>query len=285
VLAGYTCSYSAGGADAWIVKIDSQGVVQWQKAFGGANSDEAYAIQQTADGGYIVAGYTRSSGSSGHGSADMWIFKLNAIGTLEWEKFFGGSNNEVAYSVKETRDGGYAAVGYTSSYGYGEVNAYLVKMHSNGEAEWSKTYGGTGDNFGRDIIQTPDNGYAIAGYTNSYGAGDNNMWVVKVDSSGVEKWNKYYGTSGNDQAYSIRNTSDGGYIIAGSVYSSANLMDVLIYKLNAYGSPVWNKTYGNGDSEIAWSVVQTSSGGYMIAGSKDGANSDIWVLSLDGSGN
>jgi hypothetical protein len=197
-------------------------------------------------------------------------------GALAWNKTYGGTNDEGAYPLVQTVDGGYALAGFTRSYGAGGWDVWLVKTDSSGNMQWSKTYGGTGDEGAYSMVQTTDGGYALAGSTNSYGAGSNDFWLVKTDGAGNPQWTKTYGETGDDYAYSIVQTSDGGYALAGCGF--ANLV-----KTDSSGNMQWNKKYtGN-----AYSLVQTVDGGYALAGFTHPYASfdDFWLVKTDSLGN
>ncbi len=234
IVAGNTWSYGSGSSDFLILKLDSSGNRQWSRTYGGSNYDFAYSISQTSDGGYIVAGYTRSYGS---GYYDFLILKLDSSGNRQWSRTYGGSNHDIAQSISQTSDGGYIVAGYTQSYGSGGSDFLILKLDSSGNVVWSKTYGGSNDDVPYSISQTSDGGYIVAGSTWSYGSGNNDFLILKLDSSGNVVWSKTYGGSNDDVPYSISQTSDGGYIVTGytdsygSVYS-----DFLILKLDSSGS-------------------------------------------------
>ena len=263
--------------------------VTWAKTYGGVNDDIAHSIQQTSDGGYIVAGGTYSYGA---GFIDFWIIKLNLNGDIDWQKTFGGGNDDVAYSIQQTSpDGGYIVAGQSSSLGNPLGDIWILKLKSNGDIDWQKTYGGTASSTANCIKQTSDGGYIVAGETSSSGAGSADVWVLKLDADGNLQtgWPKTYGGASFDAANSIQQTLDGGYIVAGETASSgAGSTDFWILKLNANGDIVWQKTYGGSNDDIARSIQQTLDGGFIVAGetSSSGAGyADFWILKIDENGN
>jgi len=302
-------------SDYWIVKLNSSGDIVWHKCLGGSHSDSARSIQQTSDGGYIVAGYTASNDgdvSGNHGLGDYWIVRLNSSGRIEWQKCLGGNLNDMAYSIQQTSDGGFIVAGYTQSHdgdvsgNHGNADYWVVKLNSAGNIEWQKCLGGSNYDRAYSIQQTSDGGFIVAGYTRSNDGdvsgnhGTYDYWVVKLDSSGRIEWQKCLGGSAWDEAYSIQQTSDGGFIITG--YSESNDGDVSgshsnddywIVKLNSSGRIVWQKCLGGSSWDRAYCVQKTFDGGFILAGgteSNDGdvsgnhGDADYWVVKLSPSG-
>ncbi len=327
---GDVSGYHEGG-DAWIVKLDKDGNIQWQKALGGSDWDVAYSVQQTSDGGYIVAGWTASndgdvSGSGYHGERDIWIIKLDSSGNIQWQKALGGSDDDWANGIQQTSDGGYIVAGGTysndgdvSGSGYhGKGDSWIVKLDSSGNIQWQKALGGSDDDWANSIQQTSDEGYIVAGWTASndgdvsgwhegYDSHDypySDCWVVKLDKDGNIEWKKALGGSGGDGAYSIQQTSDGGYIVAGWTASNDGdvsgwheghneyniaYSDYWVVKLDSSGNIEWQKALGGSGWDEAYSIQQTSDGGYIVAGwteSNDGdvsgnhGEGDVWIVKL-----
>jgi len=236
IVAGMTQSFGAGYPDIWVLKLDPNGDVQWQKTYGGPYDDRTFSIQQTADGGYIVAGNTGSFAPAGY--IDIWVLKLDPNGNVQWQKTYGGpgAHWDMAYSIQQTSDGGYIVAGETASFGAGDYDLWVLKLDSNGNVQWQKTYGGPYWDIAYSIQQTADGGYIVAGWTASFGAGLSDLWVLKLDPNGDVQWQKTYGGPDWDFAYSIQQTTDGGYIVAGLTYSfGAGFSDLWVLKLDANG--------------------------------------------------
>jgi uncharacterized delta-60 repeat protein len=289
IVAGGTSSFGAGSVDFWVLKLDSSGNIQWQKTYGGSSDDRAYSIQQTSDGGYIVAGKTTSFGAGGD---DFWVLKLDSSGNIQWQKTYGGTSDDEAYSIQQTTDGGYIVAGRTWSFGTGDDDAWVLKLDANGNVVWQKTYGGTSWDWAESIQQTSDGGYIVAGDTSSFGAGAVDAWVLKLDTNGNVQWAKTYGGGANDYASSIQQTSDGGYIVVGWIgYLGGYTANSWVLKLDANGNIQWQKTYGDAGANViqSISIKQTLDGGYIVASwtgsifaSDD--NVDVWLLKLDPNG-
>jgi len=286
ILAGETSSYGAGNYDFWLLKTDSNGIEQWNRTFGGTGTDYAYSVQQTTDGGYILAGFTHSYGA---GNCDFWLVKTDSDGIEQWNRTFGGTGTDYAYSVQQISDGGYILVGPTGSYGAGDRDFWLVKTDSNGIEQWNRTFGGTGTDYTYSVQQTTDGGYILAGSTTSYGSGFWDVWLVKTDSNGIEQWNRTFGGTDYDRALYVQQTSDGGYILAGFTESySAGYGDSWLIKTDSDGNEQWNKTFGGTGDDWARYVQQISGYGYTLAGytkSFGAGDSDVWMVKTDSDGN
>jgi len=287
IVAGYTTSFGAGCGDVYVLKLNSDGSLAWQKTFGGNSDDKACSIQQTTDGGYIVAGWTWSFGA---GYEDVYVLKLNSDGSLAWQKTFGGSNFDYAYSIQQMTDGGYIVAGYTDSFGADFDNVYVLKLNSDGSLAWQKTFGGSSFDYAYSIQQTTDGGYIVAGITLSFGAGYYDVYVLKLNPDGSLAWQKTFGGSSFDYAYSIQQTTDGGYIVAGWTESFGSAgCNAYILKLNPDGDLAWQKTFGGSGYAEAYSIQQTTDGGYIVAGYTKSFGAgwywyDVYVLKLNSDG-
>jgi hypothetical protein len=222
--------------DVWLVRVDSNGNPGWAKTFGATGDDYGYSVELTSDDGFVVVGYQNSFTAGGY---DIGFLKADHDGNLVWLKYFGGPQDDKGYSVKKTADGGFAITGSTESFGVGGSDVWLIKTDSNGNEQWSKTYGGVQNDVGRSLEETSDGSFVITGITNSLGAGADDVGFLKTDPSGNLQWMTTFGGTQDDNGYSIQQTGDGGYIIVGGTYSyGAGAQDVWLIKTEPDASPV-----------------------------------------------
>jgi hypothetical protein len=234
IVAGETDSFGVGYCDIWILKLDSNGNIQWQKTYGGMNYEIAQSIQQTTDGGYIVAGYTYPIGAIG---GDFWVLKLDANGNIQWQKTYGGMDPEFAYFIQQTTDGGYIVAGETTSFKPLNSDFWILKLDTNGNIQWQKTYGGMSGEITYSVQQTMDGGYIVAGLTESFGAGYGDIWILKLDTNGNIQWQKTYDNINFEVATSIQKTTDGGFIVAGNTTPFGTMSnDFWVLKLDPKGN-------------------------------------------------
>jgi gliding motility-associated-like protein len=310
------------GLDYWIVKLATNGDIEWQKSIGGSKNEYAYSISLTNDGGYIVAGLTESDNGDvtvNYGDRDYWVVKLDGSGNLVWQKSLGGTSAEEAYAVQATPDGGCVVAGYTASNNgdvtgnHGLWDFWIVKLDNTGNLVWQKSLGGTQSEIARSIQLTPDGGYIVTGFTASNDgnvSGNHTLlgsfadyWVVKLSSDGNIQWQKCYGGNKNELGFFIQLTADGGYIVAGSAESNdgdancnAGITDVWIIKINNTGTLEWQKSIGGDYYDEAYCIQPTNDGGYIVAGYTCSTNipgyhphntfvgtcADYWVIKLAG---
>ncbi|UCG30050.1 MAG: hypothetical protein JSV53_11220 [candidate division WOR-3 bacterium] len=229
----------------------------WTRQYGGSSEDKAYGGEQTSDGGYVIAGYTCSFGA---GLMDCYVVKTDSIGEAQWARTYGGSNDDRAYSARETTDGGYIIVGSTKSYGLGSPSIYLIKTNAIGDTIWTKTFAiSSMNNEGYSVEQTSDGGYIVGGST------VNHMVMIKTHGNGETQWIREYGTDSYSDGASVQQTSDGGYIIAGRYFLLDN-NNFFLVKTDSLGDTLWTSTYGGADNDCCYSVRQTTDGGYIAAG-------------------
>ena len=304
-IAGETNSFGAGEDDAWLIKTDAFGNMQWNRTYGGEYWDGAYSLVLTSDGGYAMAGYTRSFGTE---STDFWLIKTDSFGNLEWNKTYSGmaGRNFRARSLVSTFDGGYALAGGDHQPTIGSnTDCWLVKTDASGNMEWNRTYGGPGTDTANSLVVTPDGGYAIAGrwnHTMTFQTGEpqafvttGDFWLVKTDELGNMEWNRTYGGTGEETANSLVVTSDGGYALAGTFnytwYEEIGNPETAVFagecwlvKTDALGNMEWNMTYGVEGIDEGYSLVKTSDGGYAMAGYTGWRHDfpcDCWLIKTD----
>lgn len=263
IFAGWSSSsspYLAGDYDIWLTKADENGNEIWNKTFRARSpsTNPPAQVQQTVDGGYIIAGWS---------GGFVWLIKTDADGNQQWDRLFEGlldafDTPDYVYSVKQTSDHGYILAGLTKPYRAGNCDARLIKTDADGYEQWNRTYGTERMESVFSVQQTTDGGYIFSGQ--GHGA-----WLVKTDTSGNEQWNKtFFRLKESDTAHSVQQTSDGGYIITGVTYSNKHTgWDAFLVKTDTSGNEEWSKTFGGTDSDYAYSVQQTTDGGYIIAGS------------------
>ncbi|MCK4575773.1 hypothetical protein KAU34_05160, partial [candidate division WOR-3 bacterium] len=229
IIAGNTMSFGPSLFNVYLIKIDADGDTMWTGAYGGGFLRYCYSVLQTSDSsGYITAGILQRIGEC----PNACLTKIDTNGVVLWTKEYGGTEYDWSYSVQQTSDNGYIVTGFTESYGAGGYDVYLIKTDSIGDTMWTKTYGGAGDEEGLSVIETSDGGYLIAGYTDSFGAGYNDVYLIKTDADGDTIWTKTIGGTGSEKAYSVQEISEDEYIIAGSTSSyGAGFSDVYLIRM------------------------------------------------------
>lgn len=306
---------SRGDLDYWLIKLNAKGVIEWDKTIGGNLKDWLRVVRQTADGGYILAGYSYSDISGDKTAAnlgyiDYWLVKTDSLGNKQWDKTYGGSDVEELTCFELTKDGGYIFGGYTLSYTKGDYDYYIVKTDSNGVKKWSKNYGGTGLDNLRSVRQTRDGGYVLGGWSSSPVSGDktsagngkDDYWLVKINANGKVMWDRTIGGSSFDNLMDMQVTADGGYILAGGSVSDASgdktesmrgglFRDFWVVKLDSSRNIQWDKTIGGYYSDDVRSISVINTDNYLIGGislSGKGAEKksdarglgDFWIVLL-----
>lgn len=258
IITGSTSSMGVGNTDMYLVKLDSMGSIRFQSTFGNANNDIGKAVIQLIDSSYIMVGYTNSIGFGGY---DIFLVKADKYGTLVWQKTIGGTDWDFASSLQQTSDGGFIIAGSTYSYGYGNADGYVVKTDANGNITWSKTYGGANDDEFKSVIQTVDGGYALCGYTKSYGDINGDVWVFKLLANGDSAWSKRYGGVKEDFGNSIIQLQSLDLLVAGGTKSiptsTTTIEETLLIKYDVvngnqfyfYADPIGYEEYYNGIAE------------------------------------
>ncbi|MDD2890617.1 MAG: T9SS type A sorting domain-containing protein, partial [bacterium] len=251
---------------------------------GGTDSDVGWSVRQTEDCGFIIAGETNSFGAGTPTSPNVYLIRTNSSGNALWTNTYGGTDYDVGYSVQQTSDSGFIIAGTIGP----AANIYLIKINSSGDTLWTKTFGGTDGDCGHSVQQTQDGGFIILGRTSSFGAGNNDVYLIRTDSSGDTLWTKTFGGTDSDVGWSVRQTEDCGFIIAGETNSfGAGVSDVYLIRTDFSGDTLWTKTFGGTGSEEGYLVQQTSDSGFIIVGrtSSFGAgNSDVYLIKTNSSG-
>lgn len=284
IMAGSTNSFGMGKSDILVVKLNSDGTIAWEKAYGGVKGDSACCIQQTNDGGYIVIGASASFDED----SGLWLFKLNPVGTIVWQKYYAGSLRGKIVSIQQTKDGGYITAGSRNSVygeqsiiGAGGEDLWVLKFDSEGRVEWQKMYGGEKWDEATAVQQTSDGGYIVAGYLDSF-----DLLILKLKANGKIAWQKIYERAG--KPFIIQLIADGGYIVAGNNYFGMDRnYDIWILELNSEGDILWQKAYGGNKKDTANFIQPTSDGGYIVAGTTNSfgaGKDDFWILKLDSIG-
>jgi len=282
IIAGQTnSSQSRTTSDVWVLKLNIDGNIEWQKIYYANLDSILLSICQTNNGGYILSGYVHF-----YSQERLWVIELNSSGDIVSDKIRGISQDYFTSSIQQTADGGFILTGYFYSKG---EDVWILKLTQAWDTEWQRAYGGVYNERVGSIQQTNDGGYILAGSTLSFGAGGEDIWVLKLSCTGDIEWQRAYGGIEDDNAYSVQETSDGGFIIGSNTKSfDAGQNYFLILKLTESGDVEWQKTYGAGLNENANAVNQSNDGGYIVAGSISAfgtGSSDFWVLKLLQNGN
>ncbi len=288
--------WSFGGTDnpdLWLIKTDIDGHVEWTQTYGGPEWDSGKCVEQTTEGGYIVIGVTGSSGdveteSNDASDQDVWLMKTDATGQVVWNQTYGGPDYDLGSWVEQIVDGGYIITGSTEFYEAGGEEVWLMKTDATGQVVWNQTYGGPESDRGWCVKQTADGGYIIVGMTESYGAGNFDVWLIKTDATGQAEWTQTYGGPEFDVGQSVGQTADSGYIIVGMTESyGAGNFDTWLIKTDATGQAEWTQTYGGSEWDGGSWVEQTADGGYIIVGgtvSYGTGGGDVWLVKTDKNG-
>jgi|SRR6185436_4019082 len=301
-ISGDKVQNTVGSWDYWIVKTDSLGNKEWDKDFGGNSDDRLYSLQQTNDGGFILGGYS-ISGVGGDktqptwgNSYDYWIVKIDSIGNKQWDKDFGGTDDDFLFSLQQTSDSGYIFGGISKSgisgdktqLNWGGWDYWIIKTDALGNMQWDKDFGGTNNDRFYSLQQTVNGGYILGGYSDSGISGNKTQntwggidyWILKTDSLGNKEWDKDFGGAGNEDEFrNISQTVDNGYLIAGTSYSniSGNKTEnnlgseqTWVLKTDSLGIKEWDKTIFTLGHDEQGSAIQTKEGCYAVANYTNG---------------
>lgn len=283
--AGYTATFGSGALDMLFLKLSETGAVQWGNAYGYSNNDYLYGMCPASDGGFILSGRTYSGGG---GSGDEDRKKIDGSGNLVWEYWAGTSGYEGSVDVFVNPDGTIVLCNYTNGFGAGDYDAWIRKVDASGGTIWGYSYGGADYDYGSAIVRNNLGGYAVAGATESSGAGGMDIFFFTLDGSGTIVFNKVIGGAGDDVGRDLIQDSDGNYVIAGYTTSFGNGgKDFYIKKLDASGNSIWGWAFGGADDDDAYAIIQTADGGYAVAGTTEslgGGYKDIWLVKYGNDG-
>ncbi len=272
LVSGHTESFGHGDCDGWMFKLDSTGKLMWMNTYGTALSEVTSSFNFTNDNGYILIGY---HGTESDSTGWVYMVKTDINGDTLWTKHYGTAVSSMGYYVCQTADSGYVFTGYSAGYAYNNMDMILGRTDKNGNLRWLKTYGGDSNDEAYSMVITPDGGFIIAGYTHSFGAGDDDGYVIRTDAEGNTVWAKTYGGTKQDRFNHIEPTIDGGYILSGQTKSyGAGGADVYVVKIDSAGNQQWMQTYGDQYDQVNGSIKQCADSGYVIIGSSSKASGD-----------
>jgi hypothetical protein len=278
IIAGHTSSYGGGNADFYILKTDTNGDSLWMTVWGTSRQERARDVIACSGGGYAVVGIERIIQDS---YPQIVFHRLDAAGTIVNTRNYGHIGNDGAWSIVETSDNGFAIAGITDVSNSGQSDVYLVRTNANGDTSWTRNWGGGDDDEGHCVEQTPDGGFIIAGNTLSYGAGDSDVYLLRIDAFGDTLWTRTYGGSSGDWGRCVRLTSDGGFVIAGHTSSyGAGLSDMYLVKTDAAGDTIWTRTYGLDHYEYCNAVVEVNNGYTLVGHSQSfgATDKDLYIV-------
>lgn len=282
LMTGLTMTYGAGDDDVYLIKTDSNGSPLWTKVFGGVDLEIGQSAVQTSDGGYLIVAITWSFGR------DALLLRTDSLGNLLWSKTIGGSDLDQISSIKAVHNG-YFLSGYTESYGSGNEDLYVIKLDTNANVVWTKTYGGVNPERGNDFIVTRDGGFVIAGliYVNVPGLPD--MYMLRADSAGNFLWSRAIGGTYYDEAYRLQETPDSGFVVVGRTGSfPPNDPNILLIKTDANGNLLWAETIGGSMDDAGTGIIVTEDGELVITGytnSSGAGDYDVFMYKTDEDGN
>jgi hypothetical protein len=264
IVVGYTNSYGAGGEDVYLIRTDPAGDTLWTRTYGGPGSDNGWDVLETADGGFVVVGFTNSFGAGGD---DIYMIATDAWGDTLWTRTFGGPGGELAWAMHRADDGGYVIAGQTNSYGSGDWDVFLVRTDAGGDTVWTRTLGGPGIDRVFATDRTSDGGSVFAGITTSKGPGEIAAYLVRTDSDGFLVWDRTYGDAGRDIGHGVNAVPDGGFLLVGYTNSFGHgENDIYLVRTDASGDVVWTGEIGGPGDDRAMMATGTPEGGYAIAG-------------------
>jgi hypothetical protein len=282
IISGYT-DLNDPTLETFILKTDSDGNVIWGTVFGslGGGHSVGKCIRETSNGDFIVTGYKK--GSFIPGNVSVSLNKISANGIYLWGEVILSVG--IGLSINLTSDGGYIVTGHKELYGSGSSDVFLIKTDNLGNVLFAKSYGGVNDEKGTSVQQTSDGGYIVTGTTESFGNTGKDIYLIKTDSIGNTLWTRTLGGVNDEDGTSVHQTWDGGYIICGSTNSfGAGNYDTYLIKTDSAGETVWSRTFGSAGADYANSVKQTADRGFVLTGSKQEMDSDVYIIKTDSVG-
>ena len=292
-LAGETASPGEGKTDARVIRLTPEGAEEWNRTYGGEETDTARSIIRTGDGNLLFAGNLTFVTNGTRLDTDAWLMKIDPSGGEVWNRTYGGPDvNASANAVTLADDGGYLFVGSITPRGGNESDAWAVRVNETGGEVWRRVLGGAGNETANAVTGLPGGDFVVAGSTESSGAGMADAWVVRLNGSGDEVWNRTFGSPDDDAAWAVTNTSDGNLLVAGTFTERPDNAtvdtDALLIKLTPAGDIIWNWIYGDfGVNESAAAVIETADGGYLFAGETGFPgvdDTDAWLVGTDAAG-
>lgn len=297
VMVGVTNSYQLSDKyrqhkKIYVVDTDSSGQLMWGRIYGGDHVDIAKDIYPTRDGGYIITGNTRSfqpTIGAKDKKKELLVLKIDKNGEVEWSKTYGGENHDYGFCVRQTLDGGYVVAGETNSFESSSSDIYILKLDFEGNLQWSKRMGGKNLEYAFEIVETYD-GYVLAGETNTFGVGNYDIFLMKIDKDGEVQWTKTYGGVSEEYGYDLEYTADEGFVLTGSSYSfGLGRLDYYVLRLDKQGDILWSRVYGGESDDQAHSVKELKNGDFLVAGFSSSFfnqlnGEDVYVLRLSEKG-
>lgn len=280
LLTGWTKGQIGSGSDIFLFKVDELGNKTRGTVLKGNGYSCGFGVIETSDGGAVVVGDTKSKTGVDH---DVIVAKVDASGSKVWERNFGGPYCDYGAAVVETADGGFLVAGGTESYGAGIYDAYLIRLNSEGQETWEKTYGGKGSDCAYALIKKPEGGFTVAGNTDSTGSGKTRVYLFQTDAEGGLLWERQIGRSDDTYGWSLQPAADGGYLVAGEtavIGATGGGLKSYLVKTDSLGNPTWEKIYGADSYSSAYALVQAGEDNYILVGKKESADGvhDLYIL-------
>jgi len=284
VVVGYTDSFGAGGDDVYLIRTDAEGNVLWTRTYGGPNDERAWAFHETATGGYVIAAQTNSYGA---GDWDLYLIRIATGGDTVWTRTLGGPGIDRAFATEPTSDGGSVFAGITSNEASGPLDATLIRVDSAGGVVWAHSYGGEGSDIGHGVASAPDGGFLLVGYTDSFGAGGSDIYLVRTDAEGAVVWTRTLGDPGDDRAMMAAPMTDGGYALAGYASGGDQYWSARLTAVSDGGAMLWTEAFGSSGTDRGVMLQETADGGFIFTGGiwrEDDEAPDLFLIKVPAGG-